>query len=158
MKAESTGRAWEDRVFDLRLEDDETPLTELRRVVGLARAYNRMNADDLAIEHGDHESAFREYGAAAKIAQTMPGVDRSLIAEMSFWHARGLVQMDRTDQPLPLFKKAFALHPQWVVIVPRMQKAGMLPNDRRIIEGIQEQASKGRQLASHAGVFSEALS
>ncbi|CAN5516381.1 hypothetical protein BH20ACI3_BH20ACI3_09010 [soil metagenome] len=44
------------------------PLIELRRFVRLQRAYNHMNAGDLAVEHKDHEGALREYGAAEKLA------------------------------------------------------------------------------------------
>jgi len=144
VKSKSSGKPWEDRVFDLRVEDHETPLVELRRLVGLARAYQHMNAGDLAVERKDNQAALREYGAAAKLAQSMPGVDKSRIAEMTFWHAQALVQMGRVDESLPLFKKAFELHPQWVVMVPRVQKAGLLPNDRKVIDRILAQAPKGR--------------
>ena len=144
VKAKSSGKPWEDRVFDLRVEDHETPLLELRRLVGLARAYQHMNAGDLAVEHKDNQAALREYGAAAKLAQNMPGVDKSRVAEMNFWHAQALVQMGRVDESLPLFKKAFELHPQWVVMVPRVQKTGLLPNDPKVIDKILAQAPKAR--------------
>ena len=39
----------EDRTFDLRVEDSPESLVELRRVVKLQRAYNHMNAGDLAV-------------------------------------------------------------------------------------------------------------
>ena len=42
------------------------PLAELRRLVALQRAYNHMNAGDLAVEHKDNEAALREYSAAEK--------------------------------------------------------------------------------------------
>ena len=61
-----TGQAWKDRVFDLRVDDSPDPLMELRRLVKLQRAYNHMNAGDLAVEHKDNEGALREYGAAEK--------------------------------------------------------------------------------------------
>src|SRR5512136_1136055 len=57
-----SGRPWEDRVFDLRVEDHPRPLEELRRLVGVARAYAHMNAGDLAVEHQDMAGAEREYG------------------------------------------------------------------------------------------------
>ncbi len=144
VKAKSSGKPWEDRVFDLRVEDHETPLVELRRLVGLARAYQHMNAGDLAVEHKDNQAALREYGAAAKLAQSTPGVDKSRVAEMNFWHAQALVQMGRVDESLPLFKKAFELHPQWVAMVPHVQKAGLLPNDPKVIDKILAQAPKAR--------------
>src|SRR5712692_3616588 len=67
VKAKSSGKPWEDRVFDLRVDDAEYPLKELRRLVVLQRAYNHMNAGDLAVEHKDNDRALAEYSAAAKL-------------------------------------------------------------------------------------------
>jgi uncharacterized Ntn-hydrolase superfamily protein len=50
-----TGKPWLDRVFDLRVDDHPEPITELRRLVNLQRAYNLMNDGDLAVERKDHE-------------------------------------------------------------------------------------------------------
>ena len=48
VSATPTGRAWEDRRFDLRIEDHPTPVEELKRLVRLQRAYLHMNA---GVEH-----------------------------------------------------------------------------------------------------------
>jgi uncharacterized Ntn-hydrolase superfamily protein len=149
VKAKPSGKSWEDRIFDLRVEDHSSPLVELRRLVGIARAYNHMNAGDLAVEHKDNEAALREYSAAEQLVQSLQGVDKSRVAEMSFWHAQALVQMGRVDESLPLFKKAFQLHPSWVVMVPRVQKAGLLPNDQKVLDKILAQAPKGANAAKN---------
>src|SRR5205814_2965536 len=44
-----TGKEWEDRKFDLRVEDHPEPLKELRRLVQIQRAYLHMNAGDAAV-------------------------------------------------------------------------------------------------------------
>ena len=62
-----TGQPWKDRIFDLRVDDSSEPLKELRRLVTLQRAYNHMNAGDLAVEKKDNEGALREYSAAEKL-------------------------------------------------------------------------------------------
>src|ERR1041385_1668602 len=80
-----TGQAWKDRTFDLRVDDSPEPLLELRRLVKLQRAYNHMNAGDLAVEKKDNEGALREYGAAEKLVPNKP--------EMIYWHAVALVNM-----------------------------------------------------------------
>ena len=59
-----TGRTWQDRVFDLRVDDHADPVGELRRLVNLQRAYNLMNDGDLAVEKKDHEGALKAYAAA----------------------------------------------------------------------------------------------
>src|ERR671910_521146 len=123
-----TGQAWKDRTFDLRVDDSPLPLKELRRLVTLQRAYNHMNAGDLAVEKKDNEGALREYSAAERLVPDN--------AEMIYWHAVALVNMGKVDESLPLFRKVFAIDPNWIELTPRLPKSGLLPNDRKIIERI----------------------
>jgi len=139
VKAKSSGRPWEDRIFDLRVDDAEQPIQELRRLVALQRAYNHMNAGDAAVEQHDNEGALREYSAAEEIAARSEGVPSSRLAEMTYWHAVALVTMGRVEESLPLFRKAFALQPGWRELTPRLPKAGLLPDDRKLIERIVAQ-------------------
>jgi uncharacterized Ntn-hydrolase superfamily protein len=123
-----TGQAWKDRTFDLRVDDSVDPLKELRRLVTLQRAYNHMNAGDLAVEKKDNEGALREYGAAEKLVPNN--------AEMIYWHAVALVNMGRVDESLPLFQKVFAMDPNWRTLTPRLPKSGLLPDDPKIMTRI----------------------
>jgi tetratricopeptide (TPR) repeat protein len=95
-----------------------------------------MNAGDLAVEKQDNESALREYSAAAKIAESTPGIAKSRLAEMLFWHAVALVNMKRVDEALPLFARAYSLHEPWRAMVPRMPRSGLLPDDAELIARI----------------------
>ena len=123
-----TGQAWKDRTFDLRVDDNPEPLKELRRLVTLQRAYNHMNAGDLAVEKKDNEGALREYSAAEKLVPNN--------AEMIYWHAVALVNMGRVDESLPLFRKVFAMDSNWRTLTPRLPKSGLLPDDPKIINRI----------------------
>ena len=134
-----TGKPWADRVFDLRVDDSPEPLKELRRLVTLQRAYNHMNAGDEAVEHKDNDTALREYATAEHIASSSDGVLPSRLAEMIYWHAVALVNMKRLDESLPLFKRAFAINPDWATLTPRLSKAGLLPNDPAAIDRILQQ-------------------
>ncbi|HUK87304.1 MAG TPA: DUF1028 domain-containing protein [Terriglobales bacterium] len=136
VKAQPSGRPWEDKVFDLRVDDADQPIPELRRLVALQRAYNHMNAGDAAVERHDNEGALREYAAAEEIAAKTPGVLPSRLAEMEYWHAVALVTMGRVDESLPLFQKAFALQPGWRELTSRLPKAGLLPDDPRLLQKI----------------------
>jgi uncharacterized Ntn-hydrolase superfamily protein len=129
-----TGQSWKDRVFDLRVDDSSEPLVELRRLVKLQRAYNHMNAGDLAVEHKDNEGALREYSAAEKLVPDN--------AEMIYWHAVALVNMGRVEESLPLFRRVFAMDPNWATLTPRLPKSGLLPNDAKLIERILSVAKK----------------
>jgi uncharacterized Ntn-hydrolase superfamily protein len=123
-----TGQPWKDRTFDLRVDDHLDPLKELRRLVTLQRAYNHMNAGDLAVEKKDNAGALREYGAAEKLVPTN--------AEMVFWHAVALVNMGRVDESLPLFRRVFAMDRNWATLTPRLPKSGLLPDDPKVIARI----------------------
>jgi len=123
-----TGLPWKDRTFDLRVDDSPEPLKELRRLITLQRAYNHMNAGDLAVEKKDNEGALREYGAAEKLVPDN--------AEMIYWHAVALVNMGRVDESLPLFKRVFTMDRNWIELTPRLPKSGLLPNDPKLIERI----------------------
>ncbi|HEV7473143.1 MAG TPA: DUF1028 domain-containing protein [Pyrinomonadaceae bacterium] len=129
-----TGQAWKDRTFDLRVDDSPEPLTELRRLVTLQRAYNHMNAGDLAVEHKDNEGALREYSAAEKLVPDS--------AEMIYWHAVALVNMGRVDDSLPLFRKVFAMDKNWATLTPRLPGSGLMPDDPKLIERILSVAGK----------------
>jgi uncharacterized Ntn-hydrolase superfamily protein len=123
-----TGQPWSDRTFDLRVDDSPEPLKELRRLVTLQRAFNHMNAGDLAVEHDDHEGALREYSAAERLVPDN--------AEMIYWHAVALVNMGRVDESLPLFRRVFQMDRNWVELTPRLPRSGLLPDDAALIERI----------------------
>ena len=127
-----TGQAWKDRTFDLRVDDSSEPLKELRRLVVLQRAYNHMNAGDLAVEKKDNEGALREYAAAEKLVPDN--------AEMIYWHAVTLVNMGRVDESLPLFRRVFRMDSNWATLTPRLPRSGLLPNDPNLMERIMSAA------------------
>jgi uncharacterized Ntn-hydrolase superfamily protein len=123
-----SGKPWEDRRFDLRVDDHPEPVAELRRLVKLQRAYNLMNEGDLAVERKDHEGALKAYaGAEALVPES---------AEMTFWHAVALVNMKRVDESLPLFAKVFRMDPNWKTLTPRLVGVGLLPDDQAALKKI----------------------
>jgi uncharacterized Ntn-hydrolase superfamily protein len=128
VKATPSGRPWDDKVFDLRVEDHEFPLKELRRLVTLQRAYNHMEAGDVCVTSKDWPCAEKEYGAAERL---VPGH-----AEMAFWHAIALATNGRLEASRPLFAKAFAADARWRELVKRLPGVGQLPNDQKLIEDI----------------------
>lgn len=134
VKPKSTGRPWADRVMELRVEDHEEPLKELRRLIRVHRAYEHMNAGDLAIEHGDVDGALREYGAA----ETMFPDN----LEMKFWHAVALVNVGRVRDSLPLFKTIFSKDMNWATLVPRLPASGVLNADEKTLKEILSVAPK----------------
>ncbi len=128
----NTGRPWEDRLMELRVEDHLEPLKELRRLVEVHRAYQHMNAGDLAIEKDEMDEALRHYHKAQSM---MP---ENL--EMVFWTAVSLVNAGRFDDSIPLFRKIFTLDPNWAELARRLPKAGLLKVEVEVLEKILSRA------------------
>ncbi len=112
---------WEDKLIDLRVDDSNTPVEELARLLKVHRAYEHMNDGDLAVEKGDMETALKEYSAAEKM---FPENE-----EMKFWHAVTLVNNGGLNKSLPIFKEVFQKNSNWREFVPRLIKPGLLTTD-----------------------------
>jgi uncharacterized Ntn-hydrolase superfamily protein len=124
VKGTASGKLWEDREIDLRVEDNPEPIKELKRLVQVHRAYEHMNAGDLATEKNDMPAAMKEY----KTAQEM--FPENL--EMKFWTAVTMVNNGMNKEALPLFKTVFAGDANWAILVPRLRKAGQLNCDDEV--------------------------
>lgn len=131
VRAQSTGRPWEDRLVDLRVEDSPHPVEELKRLVQVHRAYKHMDAGDVCAANKDWECATREYGAAEKILPEQ--------MEVVFWHAVTLTTNGRVEEALPLFRRVFAREPKWAELVGRLPAAELLPANPELIQRIQSQ-------------------
>jgi uncharacterized Ntn-hydrolase superfamily protein len=126
--AKPSGRPWQDRRFDLRVEDHREPLVELRRLLSVSRAYQHMNEGDEQVTQGNIDAAVEEYEAAEAL---LPGE-----SEPIFWHAVTLASVGRVDESLPLFAEAYRLRPEWRELVPRLAPAQLLPDDPETLEKI----------------------
>ena len=131
VKGKASGRPWEDRLFDLRVEDNPHPVEELKRLVELRRAYRLMDQGDGFVTAGNWPAAQAAYRQAAGLA---PG-----IVEMPFWHAVALVNAGKLADALPIFKAVFAKEPDWRRLVPRLADCGQLPKDPAALRSIQAQ-------------------
>lgn len=129
--AEPTGRPWADRKVDLRVADHETPLKELRRLLKVHRAYEHMNAGDLAVEQGEIEKAMKEYAAAEAMFPDN--------LEMKYWHAVNLANLGRLEEALPMFREIFKKGPNWKKLTPRLTKNGLLTVDEETLNKILDQ-------------------
>jgi uncharacterized Ntn-hydrolase superfamily protein len=118
VRAQSTGKIWEDRVIDLRIEDHAEPVKEIRRLLKLYRAYEFMNKGDYAVEKNDMKSAMEFYGSAEKMFPDN--------LEMKYWHAVALANNGRVDESLPIFKKIFKADPNWAILTERLPAVGQL--------------------------------
>ena len=128
VRGKPTGQPWRDRIIDLRVEDHPDPVSELKRLVKVHRAYEHMNKGDEYMAHNDVESALKEYSTAEQLAPEN--------MEMVFWHAVTLASLDRVEKSLPLFKKVFTADYNWAILLPRLPKSGLLPDKSELIKKI----------------------
>ena len=138
--ARASGRPGEDTLVDLRVEDHAEPLQELRRLVGLRRAYALVDAGDQLAAAGDVGGALREYAAAHRAEPGNP--------ELAFWHGVALAAEGGEEQAIPLLRQAFDSHPGWAELLERLPAAGLFPDDAPLIARLTGSASGRRPRAS----------
>lgn len=128
VSGERVANPWEGRIHDLRIDDHETPILEMRRLLTLSRAYQKMNEGDDLWAEGKIDAALAAYSEAERLA---PGNH-----EMIFWHAATLAAAGDVEAALPLFAEAYKLWPKWRELAPRLPASGLLPDDPALIARI----------------------
>jgi uncharacterized Ntn-hydrolase superfamily protein len=128
VRAEATDRPWEDVVVDLRVDDHPEPLPELRRLLGLKRAYDRLeSAEALELEH-DLEGAFAERREALA---AVPGA-----AEIAFWTAISLAHAGRTDEARRTGRSALDADPGWAALLRRLAERRLAGVDENVARAL----------------------
>ena len=118
VKGTPSGKVWDDRKVDLRVEYHPETIQELKRLLQVHKAYEHMNNGDLAVEKGDMKKAMEEYSSAEKL---FPDNE-----EMLYWHAVALANNAMMDEALPIFEKVFRKNDNWKTLTPRLRKVGQL--------------------------------
>jgi uncharacterized Ntn-hydrolase superfamily protein len=114
-----TGKHWADRTLDLRVEDHPDPLLELRRLIGLHRAYRLSDEAGKAASSGDMTTA------AARMTEAM-----TLMAgnpELAFWAAVSLAASGQVALAKPLLARARAVDERWAELLRRLPATGNHP-------------------------------
>ena len=117
-KGESIDEKWEEPLMDLRVDDHEDPLKELRRLLILYRAYEECDKGDQAFEKGDIKEALEHY------KNGMEMVPDNL--ELKYWTAVTLANTKKIDQALELFSEVFKIDNNWRILTERLPEIGLL--------------------------------
>ena len=118
VQAKSQGKPWDEKTVDLRVDDSNEPIKELRRLYNVHLAYQHMNNGDLAVEKNDMVKAMNEYNAAM---QLMPSN-----LEMQYWTAITLANNKEVDKALPILKKVFMADKNWKELTNRLPSVNLL--------------------------------
>lgn len=116
--ARSSGKPWDERTVDLRVDDNKEPLKELRRLYSVHLAYEHMNKGDLAVEKNDMTAAINEYNAAMKMFPEN--------LEMQYWTAITLANNKQVAKALPMLRKIFTKDPNWKELTRRLPAVNLL--------------------------------
>ncbi len=109
--APATGEPWRARV-DLRVEDHADPVAELRRLLGLQRAYELAGAADELMGEGRAEEAAGRYVRASELA---PESD-----ELLFWAGLAIAQKGDVLAGADAVRRAASVNPGWLTLLERL--------------------------------------
>ena len=123
VRGESTDSPWDDRLFDLRVEDHPEPVAELKRLVRLQRAYQNLNEGDGHVTAGDIEAAMESYRTAMDLVP-----DEATNGEAPFWVGITLASEGRTEEAVSFLRRAYAQDERWAELVSRLPASGLLPS------------------------------
>jgi uncharacterized Ntn-hydrolase superfamily protein len=114
----NTGKPWDDRLIDLRVDDSVDPIAELARLLTVSRAYEHMNKGDLYVEKNEMTKAMDEYNQAMKMFPSN--------LEMQYWTAITLANGKEITKASSMLQKIYKQDPNWRELTKRLPKAGLL--------------------------------
>ena len=128
VRGDPTGKPWQDKIVDLRVDDHPEPLKQLKRLIRINRAYQHANQGDKYLEQDKISKALEEYKKAEEYYPENP--------ELPYWTAITLAGEGKLEKALPIFKRVFAKNPNLKKMTPRLVKSGLLPDDEELLDKI----------------------
>ena len=119
---------WKQKPVDLRVEDHPEPLRELRRLLGLRRAYDEMEAGEQLAVQGDLEGALGHYERAHAAAPDN--------TEITFWLGLALGGSGRVEEGREHIRRVSELNDGWAELLQRLPAAGLIPDDPELLRGL----------------------
>jgi uncharacterized Ntn-hydrolase superfamily protein len=126
---ERTSKAWEGRLFDLRVDDHPDPVTELTRLARLRRAQQAHTRFIAAVGAGRMNEAIPLLHEAVRFGPELDDVRLS--------GAIGLYFQGQYDEARSAFGEIFARKPGLAEWLSRMVAAGMVPADAGLLQMIK---------------------
>jgi uncharacterized Ntn-hydrolase superfamily protein len=130
VRTEATGRAVDDRVLDLRVEDHHNPLTELERLLAIHQAYRHADAGDAAMEAGDVRGALEEFRAAEDLQPDN--------LELHYWHGVNLLNAGRVDEGIAILAEVVSRNRNWLELTLRLPDADLAEFDEKTLTRLRE--------------------
>ncbi len=122
------GPSWEAAV-ELRVEDDENPLGELRRLLRLHDAYALASEADARVGDGHHAEASALYQRASELAPENH--------ELLFWAGLGAAQAGDLDTAVTRVRGAIQMHAGWWELLGRLPPQ-VAPSARAVRDHLED--------------------
>jgi uncharacterized Ntn-hydrolase superfamily protein len=129
-----SGRSWEDRTIDLRVEDAGDPLVELRRLLRVKRAYMTLNEAESFDQKGEKAGAMEALRKATAMAPEM--------VEIQFWAGLSLAEEGELNEGVALMARAVAKDRRWIETLHRLVAVDRLQPD--LVATVESQLTAGR--------------
>ena len=107
-----TGRSWEDRIIDLRVDDAAEPLPELRRLLRIKRAVQTVAESDRLATAGDMAGAANKRREGLAIAPEL--------IELRFWTGLTMAQAGDLEGALKMVEEVVREDPRWLETMRRL--------------------------------------
>lgn len=134
VRAERTGRPWQDQLVDLRVDDHDDPVTELCHLVETSDTYHDVvRGFELAID-GDPVRGATEIDELDLQRRDDP--------DLLMWRAAVLAMAGRADEAVDAFARLHRDHPQFVEAARRMVPAGIFTDKGAVLEAIDRAAEQ----------------
>ena len=127
---------WEGRSIELRVEDHNAPVPELRRLLRYQRGYEWENRGDDFLTAKDYQRALDAYSKASAL---VPEID-----ELRFWEGIGLISCGQTEKGEKVLGEVIAKDPNWGQVAEGVASVGSpsFPPDllARLLETTQKRS------------------
>jgi uncharacterized Ntn-hydrolase superfamily protein len=107
-----TGRSWEDRIIDLRVDDAAEPLPELRRLLRIKRAVQTVADADRLTTAGDLAGAAGKRREGLALAPEM--------IELRFWTGIAMARAGDFEGGMKLLEEVVSEDPRWLETMRRL--------------------------------------
>lgn len=105
-------RPWKNRVVDLRVEDNPSPIEELKRLYTIRSAYAFADQGDEAFARKDYAKALKLYDAGVQLVPTND--------ELIFWRGSMKMGMGDADGAAADCGAAIRMNPRWGTLIARL--------------------------------------
>lgn len=121
-------------VTNLRVDDNDQPLVELRRLLTIQRGQEWYVQAVHAVETGDMTLADQHF---ERLRGLVVGTREPL-----FWYAVTLTEHGFLEKALPVFALVFAVEPVWHSVIDRLVVSGDFPDDPSAISKVKALVKK----------------